>query len=87
MQEAQSLLARTERVEFARRLNALMDGTQTAMDIQAFAAVAVYSAIFSATQPDTPLNIGELKTRIEAANARTRRCGGADYCCIARLHI
>lgn len=72
MQSAQSLLDNSERVEFANRLDVLLGATDMTMDIQKYSGIAVYSAIFTAMQPDTPLNIEPFKAQMDAANAKTR---------------
>lgn len=72
MQSAQSLLANPERVEFSNRLDVLFGATDMHMGLQEHAGIAVYSAIMTATQPDTPLNIEPFKAQMDAASAQTR---------------
>lgn len=72
MQLSQSLLADTERVEFANRIDALLGATDMAMKLQENSSIAVYSAIMSALQPNTPLNVEPFKNQMEAQKDQTR---------------
>jgi hypothetical protein len=72
MQAAPSLLENSERVEFSKRLDALMGATDMNMDIQKHSSIAVYSTIMTAIQPDTPINIEAFKAQMDAASAQTR---------------
>ena len=72
MQSAQSLLENSERVEFANRLDLLLGATDMTMGIQEHTGIAVYSAIMTAMQPGTPLNIEPFKAQMDAASEQTR---------------
>jgi hypothetical protein len=72
MHSAQSLLANSERVEFANRLDVLLGATDMTMGIQEHTSIAVYSAIMTAMQPDTPLNLEPFKAQMDAASVQTR---------------
>jgi len=72
MQSAQSLLANPERVAFANRFDALVGATDMAMGIQEHTGIAVYSAIMTAMQPGTPLNIEPFKAQMDAESVQTR---------------
>jgi hypothetical protein len=51
--QAPELLARTERVEFARRVDAIVGATDLTMSIQEYTGLAVFSAISLALRPDS----------------------------------
>ena len=72
MQSAPSLLANPERVEFANRLDVLLGATDMTMGIQEHTGIAVYSAIMTAMQPGTPLNVEPFKAQMDAASVQTR---------------
>ena len=72
MQSAQSLMENSERVKFASRLDALLGATDMTMGIQEYSGIAVYSAIMTAMQPDTPVNIEPFRAQMDAASAQTR---------------
>lgn len=72
MQGAQSLLADTERVNFAKRLDALVGATDMGLHLQEYSGIAVYSAVMAINQPGVPLNIEPFKAQMEAAGAQTR---------------
>lgn len=72
MQSAQSLLQNTERVEFANRLDMLLGATDMTMDLQRSTGIAVYSAVMTVMQPDTPVNIDAFEAQMDAASEQTR---------------
>ncbi|MFW5450357.1 MAG: DUF2059 domain-containing protein [Methylophagaceae bacterium] len=72
MQSAESLLAKSQHVKFANRLDELLGTTDMAMTLQNHTSIAVYSAVVMAIQPDTPLNIEPFKAQIDAASSQTR---------------
>lgn len=71
MQSAESLLENTELIEYAVRLDTLLGATDMALDLQEHTGIAVYSAIMTAMQPDTPLDIESFKARMDAESAQT----------------
>jgi len=72
VQSAQSLMADSERVEFANRLDELLGATDMTMDLQKSTGLAVYSAIFSALQPGTSVDMAQFEDEVDAENARAR---------------
>jgi len=52
-EQAPALLADTERVEFARRVDELVGATDLTLSIQEYTGIAVFSAITLALRPDT----------------------------------
>jgi len=72
MQAAPSLLENSERVDFAKRLDALMGATDMSMDIQEYSGIAVYTVMMTVMQPETPVNIEPFKAQMDAVNVQTR---------------
>lgn len=52
-QQAPELLARTERVEFARRVDSIVGATDLTLSIQEYTGIAVFSAITLALRPES----------------------------------
>lgn len=72
MQSTSSLLENPERVAFAKRLDALIGATDMAMNIQEYSSIAIYSAIMTAIQPNSPPNLEPFKAQMDAESAQTR---------------
>lgn len=72
MQNANELLADKERVELARRLDKLIGGTDFSMGIAEYGSIAVLSAMYTAVNPQAPLNIDGLRAHMSTNAAQTR---------------
>ncbi len=72
MQSAESLMGDLERLEYAMRLDMSLGLTRMTMDLQEQTGLAVYSAIMTAIQPDKPLDLEPIKTKMKAERAQTR---------------
>ncbi|MDE1465567.1 DUF2059 domain-containing protein [Spartinivicinus poritis] len=67
-----SLMENTDRVEFAKRLDKLLGATDMTLDFQLYSNLAVYSAIMTAMQPDTALDIEPFKAQMAALKEQMR---------------
>jgi len=72
MKEAELLVANTERVEMAKRLDILLGATDMTMNIQENTSIAIYSAIMLAMQPGTPLNLDPIRAQMDASRTQSR---------------
>lgn len=72
MQSAPALLENSERVEFAKRFDALLGVTDMNMDLQEYSGIAIYTAIMTMMQPEVPVNIEPFKAQMDAASAQRR---------------
>lgn len=72
LREAQSLLADKKRVDFAKRIDYLVNATNMSMELQENTGVAVFSAISIAMNPSQPVNIDDFKTQMTAQNQQMR---------------
>ncbi|MBX2808211.1 MAG: DUF2059 domain-containing protein [Cellvibrionaceae bacterium] len=72
MQLIPQLLENTERLALAKRMDALIGGTDMAMTIQEHTSIAVFTAIMTAMQPQAPANIEAFKAQMDAASTETR---------------
>ncbi|MBD3655059.1 MULTISPECIES: DUF2059 domain-containing protein [Marinobacter] len=70
--EAPALLADQEKMAFSQTVNELFGGTDMAMDLQKHSSLAVYSALMTASQPGTAVNIGEIEKQVEAGLQQNR---------------
>ena len=70
VQEAQSLLADSERVEIAKRFDTLLGVTDMTIEIQKYTGIAVYCAIMSVMQPELPLNIEQIRAQVSSMGAQ-----------------
>ncbi len=68
IQQSHSLLARTERVELARRIDEILGVTDTAMEIQENTAVATFSGVAIVMRPETELEEIEIFKKFLATN-------------------
>ena len=66
LQDAQSLLGQTGRVEVAERLDALLGATELYMDLQEFSSTASYTAMMSVMAPEEPLNLEAFNAQWDA---------------------
>lgn len=71
MMQAQSLLQNSERVAFAKRLDALVGATDMGVDLQEFSGMAVYTAVMMVMWPNEPLDLTPFKAEMDATRAQT----------------
>jgi len=69
---AEDLLTKTEKVAFAKRLDALIGATEMNMDIQENTGIAVFSIIMTLLQPDVPLDLAPVKAQMDSVRAETK---------------
>lgn len=69
---ARALLADQKRVQFAERLDNLLQLTDMTMQLQVNSAVATFVAFSTAMRPDQPVHKEEFRARISAALQRAR---------------
>lgn len=72
MQQSATLMNDKERVELAKSLDNLVGATDTTMGIYEYSSIAVFSALMTAMQPNTPLNVAPLRAQMSANAAQTR---------------
>lgn len=72
MQSGESLLQDLERLEFAMKFDMNLGLTNMTMDLQDYSGMAVYAAIMTVMQPDTPLDIEPFKAKMKAERQQRR---------------
>ncbi len=72
LREAQSLLADEERVKFAKRIDRLVNATDTTMQLQEKTGTAAFTAISEAMNPDRQVDIEAFKAQMAAQEQQTR---------------
>lgn len=70
-QSAESLLANSERVEFANKLDVLLAATDMQMDTLKYSSIAIYSAFQTVMQPCAPFDIESMKSKLDTQNEQT----------------
>lgn len=66
MQSAETLLQDTERVEFANKVNELVGATDMAMELQRSSNIAIYTAIFTAMEPEAELDLAPILAQMDS---------------------
>lgn len=69
---AQQLLANTDRVKVAKRLDELLGATDITMKMQKYSGIAVYSAIMTAMAPDQELNLDAYESQMAEVEPQMR---------------
>jgi hypothetical protein len=72
MQNSHTLLANSERVNFAKRIDELIGSTDMLVGIQKYTGIAVNSAIMTAMHPESHLKIESLMAQMDASSANKR---------------
>ncbi len=71
--QTQELLLRTKLVEYAKRIDSVLNATDFAMSLQEYTAIAVYSALIMMAQPDSAdQQIEQFKTQLRASLPQMR---------------
>ena len=71
--QVQELLSRTSLVDYAQRIDSVLNATDFAMSLQEYTAIAVYSALLMMAQPDTAeQQIEQFKSQLRSSLPQMR---------------
>jgi hypothetical protein len=70
MASAPSLLKKTDLVQTAKRIDVLLNATETTLQAQEQSSLAVYLALMTAIQPDTAVDIAPFKAEMAAQKSQ-----------------
>ena len=69
-QSAESLLKKTDLVQAAKRIDVLLNATETTLQAQEQSGLAVYSALMTAMQPNTKVDVAPFKAQMAAQQSQ-----------------